>query len=324
MNTSRRFVSLWRQLGIRSTVDQPKVSSVFASPDALFLTCTNNNRSRPSRKLLKSESQTKMRFLYSIVSLLIFVHHVSADEPSIRTQAVLATYRLEHPKTSGTGFIVSRPSSADQEGKELLLVTTAHTFEKMDGNRASIVLRKLGTNGEWMASPTELVIREAEKPLWHKHPKYDVAVMRLTTQKGADPYSVPLTTLANAKDWQGSQLEPGSFIRCIGFPHAAQFKPSKAGFPMTRLGCIASFPLSPFTKHPTFIVDYNVFEGDSGGPVYFAESGGSVKIIGLVQAQHFLDERFKMVYQEGLFRKRLGLAIIVNSQAILATIESLP
>ena len=41
-------------------------------------------------------------------------------------------------------------------------------------------------------------------------------------------------------------------------------------------------------------------------------------------AQHFLDERFKLVYQEGMTRKRLGLAIIVNSQAILETIESLP
>jgi len=30
-----------------------------------------------------------------------------------------------------------------------------------------------------------------------------------------------------------------------------------------------------------------------------------------------------MVYREGVIRKRLGMAIIVNSQAILETIESL-
>jgi hypothetical protein len=82
--------------------------------------------------------------------------------------------------------------------------------------------------------------------------------------------------------------------------------------------------VTPYEKHATFLVDYNTFEGDSGGPVYSEELGGSMKIIGLVHAQHFLDERFKLVYQEGMTRKRLGLAIIVNSQAILETIESLP
>lgn len=64
--------------------------------------------------------------------------------------------------------------------------------------------------------------------------------------------------------------------------------------------------------------------GDSGGPVYLDESGRSVKIIGLVHGQHFLDEQFKRVYQEGRIRKRLGLAIIVNSQAILEAIELVP
>jgi hypothetical protein len=265
-----------------------------------------------------------MRFLFSIVGLIILVHHVGAESRSLRTQVVLATYRLEHPKTSGTGFVVSRPDPADKESTELLLVTAAHAFEKMKGNRATLVLRKQDTNGDWAASPIDLVIRQKEEPLWHKHPKLDVAVIRLTTPKEATIDSVPLTTLANAKDWQASQPEPGSLIRCVGFPHAAQFKPSEAGFPMTRLGCVASYPLTPFAKHATFLADYNTFEGDSGGPVYFEELGGPVKIIGLVHGQHFLDERFKLVYREGMTRKRLGLAIIVNSQAILETIESLP
>jgi hypothetical protein len=73
-----------------------------------------------------------------------------------------------------------------------------------------------------------------------------------------------------------------------------------------------------------FLVDYNSFEGDSGGLVYSEGFGNAAKIIGLVHAQHFLDERYKLVYQEGKIRKRLGLAIIVSSQAILETIAELP
>ncbi len=265
-----------------------------------------------------------MRFLISFVGILVLVHHVGAQTPSLQTQVVLATYRLENPKTSGTGFVISRSDAAAKDSTELLLVTAAHAFEKMEGTRATLVLRKQAPTGDWAASPIELTIRQKEKPLWHKHPKHDVAVMRLTTPTDAVVDSVPLNVLANAENWKASTPEPGSLIRCVGFPHAAQFKPSQAGFPMTRLGCVASYPLTPYEKHATFLVDYNTFEGDSGGPVYTEELGGSMKIIGLVHAQHFLDERFKLVYQEGMTRKRLGLAIIVNSRAILETIESLP
>ena len=80
-------------------------------------------------------------------------------------------------------------------------------------------------------------------------------------------------------------------------------------------------------KHPTFLVDYNTFEGDSGGPVYLEmvrDGKPQIKIVGLVHGQHFIEERYKLVYQEGVTKKRLGLAIIVNSQAILETIQALP
>ena len=56
----------------------------------------------------------------------------------------------------------------------------------------------------------------------------------------------------------------------------------------------------------------------------FSDDGHrQLKVIGLVHGQHFLNEHYRMVYREGVIRKRLGMAIIVNSQAILETIESL-
>jgi hypothetical protein len=265
-----------------------------------------------------------MRFLFSFVGVLLLVPQVVAETPSLRTKAVLATYRLEHPKTSGTAFVISRPHPADARAIQLLLVTAAHAFEKMDGEQVTLVLRKRQSNGGWVATAVKTRIRQDGKPIWHQHPKHDVAVLRLATLKNADVDSIPLDTLANAEDWKVSTPEPGSLVRCVGFPHAAQFKPDNVGFPMTRLGCVASYPLTPYERHATFLVDYNSFEGDSGGVVYSEEFDGSAKIIGLVHGQHFLDERYKLVYQQGMIRKRLGLAIIVNSQAVLETIDGLP
>lgn len=247
-----------------------------------------------------------------------------AKDPGLRTKFVQATYRLEHPKGSGTGFIVSQPDPDDKETKHLLLVTAAHLLEQMDGDRVTLVLRERRPNGDWVAAPTVIQIRQTGKPLWHKHPTQDVAVIRLTEQKFAAAFSIPLQVLSTTEDWQDTTPEPGSLVRVVGFPHAAQFRPSEAGFPLTRLGCIASFPLTPYKQHATFLVDYNTFEGDSGGLVYSEEVGESAKIIGLVHGQHFFDERYKLIYQEGMIRKRLGLAIVVSSIAILEAIEKLP
>ena len=263
-----------------------------------------------------------MRPLF-LFALSVIAEGQCAHAESLMKSVVQATYRLETSQTSGTGFIVRQPDIEIEGDWKLLLVTAAHTFEKMDGDKATFVLRKQDESRSWIAQPTTLQIRKEGKPLWQQHPKQDVAVLLLPKDINAN--SVPLAALSDAKDWKKNPPEPGSLVRMVGFPHAAQFKPNKAGFPLTRLGCIASFPLTPVEQHPTFLVDYNTFEGDSGGPVYIEHSNDQktvLKIIGLVHGQHFLDERYETIYQKGHVRKRLGLAIIVNSQFILETIDS--
>lgn len=247
-----------------------------------------------------------------------------AAEPGFRTQVVEATYRIEHPQTKGTAFVIQRPQPGDAKQTQLVLVTAAHAFEKMKGNEASLTLRSKSPEGEWTTTAWTIEIRREDKPLWVRHAELDVAVL-LLPQPDKPINFIPLAALATAAEWKSINPEPGAIVRCVGFPHASHFKPDQSGFPLTRLGCIASFPLLPLDKHPNFLVDYNTFEGDSGGPVYLdAEGDRPARIVGLVHAQHFLDERYELVYQQGLIRKRLGLAIVVNSQAILDTIAKLP
>lgn len=276
--------------------------------------------------LAHSTPQTLNRWLCSLMlglSLALAVD-ARAQPAGMGTQVVLATYRLENAQTTGTAFVVRRAAADDKQPDELFLVTAAHAFEEMTGAKATLVLRQPAEGGDWKAAPWEFTIRDGDQPRWHKHPQQDVAVLRLEAHEHL--VSLPLEMLATAADWTDNPPEPGTLVRCVGYPHAAQFKPSAAGFPLTRLGCLASYPVTPFAKQPTFLVDYNSFEGDSGGPVYLEMTNHGQpqgKIVGLVQGQHFLDERYKLVYQEGLTRKRLGIAIVVNSQAILETITAM-
>jgi hypothetical protein len=262
-----------------------------------------------------------MRTICLILVLVVLPDCCFAD--SLRTKLVLASYRLEHPKITGTCFLLHRADLEDENKQQVLLVTAAHAFAGMDGDRVILVLRKRDEAGQWQAVPTEIVIRKDNKPLWYQHPTEDVAVLAIQLPEGIDGHSLPLKVLATKGEWDARTPEPGSLTRSVGFPHGSIFKPSASGFPVTRIGCIAEYPLTPIEQHNRFMVDFNVFEGDSGGAVYSEEFESGPKIIGLVHGQHFLDERYKMIYSEGMFRNQLGLAIVVNSVVIRETIAGI-
>ena len=59
-------------------------------------------------------------------------------------------------------------------------------------------------------------------------------------------------------------------MMALGFPQGLSANP--AGFPILRSGRVASYPLGPSTAFPTFLLDFRVFPGNSGGPVWLDES----------------------------------------------------
>jgi hypothetical protein len=278
------------------------------------------------RVLNRSSRCFSLQFSWSPALLLFLSGPIFGQVTTSGTDLVSATVRLSNPKSTATGFVLSRPAKTG-DAVQFLLVTGAHVLEKAEGEEMSINHRRKGDDGEFAQAPTPLRIRREGKPLWTQHPKQDVAVIGIEPPAGID---VPrlgadiLLTVDELKD-----IEPGDLVRCVGFPHAPIFEPSPAAFPTVRLGCIASFPLLPIEKHPTFLVDYNAFEGDSGGPVWLRKgdpSGGkgALRIAGLVHGQHFLNQRFDFIYESGEFRKQLGLGIVVHAEAIRETIALVP
>jgi hypothetical protein len=63
---------------------------------------------------------------------------------------------------------------------------------------------------------------------------------------------------------------PGDELLSLGFPRG--LSANRAGFPILRVGRIASYPLSPVEAFPTFLLDFTVFPGNSGGPVFWTPS----------------------------------------------------
>jgi len=250
----------------------------------------------------------------------------SASANGFPTQVLWATVKVIAPGSTATGFLVKSP-----DGQELVLVTANHVFGAMKADECTILLHGRDESGKFTKNPQKLLVRKDARPIWTKHPNADVAAITVPFASDQNLAVLPWESLATAEELTQMELQPGDLVRSVGYPHGNMFKGNDLEFGIVRLGCLATFPFPPSEQARTFLLDTNIFEGDSGGPVYVWKlpsasgldraDGGLERVIGLIVAQHFVDEQFTLIYQSGKFRHRMGLAIVVPSTVIRETVE---
>ena len=185
-----------------------------------------------------------------------------------------ATVQLDQPsgpntRTVGTGFLIQAPRPDGTP--RIVLVTAAHVLERMPDPDARIGWRTALGDGTWRFDPEPLTIRNGEgEPLWTQHPDHDVAVMEVQAPEAFARAAIPLGWLADENAFGAWQVGPGDELLSLGFPRG--LSANRAGFPILRVGRIASYPLAPVTAFPTFLLDFTVFPGNSGGPVFWTPS----------------------------------------------------
>ena len=185
-----------------------------------------------------------------------------------------ATVQLDQPsgpntRTVGTGFLIQAPRPDGTP--RVVLVTAAHVLERMDDAEARIGWRTALGDGTWRFDPEPLMIRDGDgAPLWIQHPDRDVAVMEVQAPEAFARAAIPLGWLADENAFDAWQVGPGDELLSLGFPRG--LSANRAGFPILRVGRIASWPLSPVSGFPTFLLDFTVFPGNSGGPVFWTPS----------------------------------------------------
>jgi S1-C subfamily serine protease len=224
------------------------------------------------------------------------------------------------------------PSGGTGVGR-YVLITAAHVFEEIPGDVAILNLRRKNSEGDWERLPAPVQIKNTGHPLWVKHPSADVAVMYIGLPDGV---SIPLLStefLADDAMLEKFEIHPGDTLQCLGFPFGQES--NAAGFPILRSGRIASYPLVPTAKTKTFLFDFNVFQGNSGGPVYMVDENrayqGSLAIgqatqliVGLVTQETTHNEQLIGPYNAELHRYPLGLATVVHASFIKEAINMLP
>ncbi len=231
---------------------------------------------------------------------------------------ISATVEVEEPlagptgtRTVATGFLVADPTPDGRP--RIVLVTAKHVFEAMAGDKVTIGYRVQGADGQWRFAPTQIDIRRAGHDLWTEHPSRDVAVIAVEAPPAFAKAAIPLAWLATDETFQKDGMAPGEEMMALGFPQG--LSANDAGFPILRSGRIASYPLVPSSQFPTFLLDFRVFPGNSGGPVWLDQTAQNEQ--GPPCVAGILTQEVELNHQN------LGIGIVTDARFIRETLSDL-
>jgi hypothetical protein len=231
--------------------------------------------------------------------------------------AMRATVRLFDGASSGTGFFVATGEAADA-GRRSLLVTAAHVFDGMKGDKCTVVFRLIDRERGIGRKQVNLAIRKGNDPLWVRHSKVDIAVIPVDLPEGVDVKSYDDRQIADGKFVEEGKIGVGQDVYIPCFP--VQLEANAAGWPILRRGAIATHPLTPLTSVQTMLVDYSSFNGDSGAPVVVWLEKEPI-VVGIVTAMHRQSDKTTTPFEERTVHTSLGLGIAVQSPFIRQTID---
>lgn len=254
---------------------------------------------------------------------------------------------------AGTVFLISKPIKVrdgndpvnEKDVFQLVMVTANHVFNDVKVDAGTVVLRESNGSGQWKPWPIQLQIRKGGLPLWTKHPELDIAVIDLATHVSAadwkkiqdlndnkkDISTLQTMHLATDEDMLAAGITIGSELNCLGFPKNAD-SGTAGKFPILRGGKIASYPLLPSREIKRFLFDFEVFPGNSGGPVSckspYTKLGGGNNVIlrsGVVQKiVGLVSEQVYSITPSGAPDADLKLGVVLPATAIKDTVDALP
>jgi Trypsin-like peptidase domain len=221
---------------------------------------------------------------------------------------MLSTYPLSSEKAFGTGFLMALKDRRAPGGVVPVMVTSTHLVQTAGRGSIYMPLRGFDRQGNLSVAVLEVVPARRDKPFYVRHPSLDVAAFKVQFPQ---QLSVPLLlTLLEEKNLENPAApRAGEEISFVGFPEGQGT--SLGMFPVLRAGKVASLDQS-LSGLPSFLINGDVYPGDSGAPVFRASQKGKLSVVGMV------------IERLGLGSRRpFPLALAVDANAIRETLQLL-
>lgn len=273
---------------------------------------------------------TILRHLVAAIPIVLMAH--SAFSQDINTILMESTCKIVGPGSMGTGFIIGKPATNEPPRAYYTLITANHVLDAVQGESVNVVIREFLGSNMWKRAEIPVRIRIGTKPLWKKHPEVDVAGIFVGLPTNTVRNILATDLLVDDATLTKYGLHPGTELMCLGYPFGAEA--NSFGFPILRSGRIASYPITPTHQTKTFLFDFTVFRGNSGGPVYFVEHDPTVDggrqigltvqgIIGLVVQERNITESIQELYEKREKVTPLQLGEVIHAVFIKELVESM-
>jgi S1-C subfamily serine protease len=254
----------------------------------------------------------------------------SVPAADLNTTMMQATCKIIGPGSLGTGFVMAKPNTNTARAF-YLLITADHVLQAIQGEAAVLVMRQPAPSNAWKRVEFPVRIRIGATSLWKKHPDVDVAAMFIGLPPNTVERPVPTTLLADDETLEKYEFHPGTELLCLGYPFGAEA--NAYGFPILRSGRIASYPLTPTKDNRTFLFDFTVFRGNSGGPVYAVREnaiyGGGTHagviqcVVGIVVQERNITQTTQELYEKRETTTPLRLGEVVHASFIKELVGSM-
>lgn len=243
---------------------------------------------------------------------------ISFEQPQ---NVVSATVELEQRQsdgrtTVGTGFLVNDP--APDGRPRTVLVTANHVLERMALSQVQVGYRIQGKDGAWRYAPQMIVIRDGERALWRRDADHDVAAIEVTAPAAFAKAAIPLNWLAGETTFAKYGVGQGDEMMVLGYPQGLSANP--AGFPILRSGRVAS-PIEAADANPSFLLDFRVFPGNSGGPVFLVDAAH--RVANATEPQTAQIVAGMLTQQVELEDQRLEIGVVTDAQFIRGAIAQI-
>jgi len=256
---------------------------------------------------------------------------VSHQEAIVRN-----TFKISSENECGTVFILIHPyvKANGDTVQYPILFTANHVLDSIPGDSATLITR-YKVNDDYVKYPLKIQIRNNGTQLWIRHPEVDLAALRINLPRLAlnELVLLPTNVIATDENLESEEIGPGENVLVLGFPLCTES--NAYGFPIVRAGYIASYPLTPVKKEKTFLIDFEVFGGNSGSPVMLHKvrqwrEGKIIKglittdmLVGIVTDELSLRQRRQFLDETIEKKQKLALAVVVQAYFLKELLNSI-
>lgn len=226
-------------------------------------------------------------------------------------QMMWSTYPVGTRTSMATGFVVARKDALRSDGTMPVVVTSLHVLKGAGRGPLMLAVRVPDAEGEPQVAVIQVQPRRSREPFFVRHPSEDIGAFELKIPSDvAARYPLPSCLEEKALSSGARELRVGEEVTFLGFPDV--FPGTPGAFPLLRSGKIASYPTAEMRAGRKFVINADVYPGDSGAPVFARTRGGRAKLVGMIVQRIGLDARAFSHF-----------AIAVDASAIRETLQLL-